>query len=55
MKRIFHIVLGALAMLVVALLSAFLAMRLAIHGREVDVPTLTGLTVAEANTLSGKN
>jgi beta-lactam-binding protein with PASTA domain len=35
-------------MLTVALLSAFLSMRLAIHGREVDVPALTGLTVADA-------
>jgi beta-lactam-binding protein with PASTA domain len=49
MKRIFHIVLGALAMLVVALLSAFLAMRLAIHGREVAVPNLAGLTISEAS------
>jgi beta-lactam-binding protein with PASTA domain len=49
MKRIFHIVLGALAMLVVALTSAFLAMRLAIHGREVAVPNLAGLTISEAS------
>jgi len=55
MKRIFTLALAALALVAVALISAFIAMRLAIHGREVDVPTLTGLTVAEANTLSGKN
>src|SRR5260370_28647585 len=48
-NRFFNIVLGALAMLVVALLSAFITMRLAIHGREVKVPNLTGLTLAEAS------
>ena len=47
--RFFNIVLGALAMLIVALVSAFLTMRLAIHGREVKVPTLTGLTLFEAS------
>ena len=47
-NRFFNIVLGALAMLVVALLSAFITMRLAIHGREVKVPNLTGLTLSEA-------
>jgi beta-lactam-binding protein with PASTA domain len=49
MRQFFNILLGALAMLAVALLSAFLAMRLAIHGREVEVPNVTGLTVAEAS------
>jgi beta-lactam-binding protein with PASTA domain len=48
-NRFFNIVLGALAMLVVALLSAFITMRLAIHGREVKVPNLTGLTLSEAS------
>jgi beta-lactam-binding protein with PASTA domain len=48
-NRFFNIVLGALAMLVVALLSAFVTMRLAIHGREVKVPNLTGLTLSEAS------
>ncbi len=48
-NRFFNIVLGALAMLVVALLSAFITMRLAIHGREVRVPNLTGLTLADAS------
>ncbi len=43
---------GALAMLTVALLSAFIAMRLAIHGREVDVPALTGLSVSDAARLA---
>jgi eukaryotic-like serine/threonine-protein kinase len=49
MKRLFNIALGALAMLVVALVSAFITMRLAIHGREVKVPNLAGLSVAEAS------
>jgi beta-lactam-binding protein with PASTA domain len=48
-NRFFNIVLGALAMLVIALLSAFITMRLAIHGREVKVPNLTGLTLSEAS------
>jgi beta-lactam-binding protein with PASTA domain len=48
-NRFFNIVLGALAMLVVALASAFIAMRLAIHGREVKVPDLAGLTLADAS------
>jgi len=47
-NRFFNILLGALAMLVVALFSAFITMRLAIHGREVKVPNLTGLTLADA-------
>ena len=53
MKRIFTLVLGALAMVAVALISAFIAMRLAIHGREAAVPALTGLTVAEASKAAG--
>jgi eukaryotic-like serine/threonine-protein kinase len=36
-------------MIAVALFSAFLAMRLAIHGREVKVPQLTHLTIPEAS------
>jgi beta-lactam-binding protein with PASTA domain len=49
MKRIFNLILGTLAMIVVALFSAFIAMRLAIHGREVTVPNLAGLTIADAS------
>jgi eukaryotic-like serine/threonine-protein kinase len=48
MKRIFNLLLGTLAMLAVALFSAYLAMRIAIHGREVKVPTLAGLQLSEA-------
>jgi len=49
MKRFFNILLGAMAMLAVALISAFITMRLAIHGREVKVPNLAGLTLSEAS------
>jgi beta-lactam-binding protein with PASTA domain len=49
MKRFFNLLLGALAMLAVAMLSAFITMRLAIHGREVKVPNLAGLTLSEAS------
>ena len=54
MKRFFSILLTAMAMLAVALLSAFLAMRFAIHGSEVEVPLLAGLTVAEAAHTAGR-
>jgi beta-lactam-binding protein with PASTA domain len=49
MKRFFNLLLGAMAMLAVALISAFISMRLAIHGREVEIPNLAGLTVSEAS------
>jgi beta-lactam-binding protein with PASTA domain len=49
MKRFFTLVLGALAMVAVALISAFITMRLAIHGREAVVPALTGLGVDDAS------
>ena len=35
-------------MVAVALVSAFVTMRLAIHGREAAVPALTGMTLADA-------
>jgi beta-lactam-binding protein with PASTA domain len=52
MKRFFNILLGAMAMLAVALISAFITMRLAIHGREVEVPNLAGLTISEASQMA---
>jgi beta-lactam-binding protein with PASTA domain len=55
MRRIFTLMLGALAMVAVALISAFIAMRLAIHGREVLVPQLTGLTVAQASDIAARD
>src|SRR5229473_982250 len=48
MKSLFRFVLLALVLLVVALVSALTAMRIAIHGREVAVPDLVGKTPAEA-------
>lgn len=54
MKRFFSILLTAMAMLAVALLSAFAAMRFAIHGSEVEVPPLAGLTLAEAAHTAGR-
>ena len=47
-NRFFNVLFGALAMLLIALVSAFIAMRLAIHGHEVKIPVLTGLTLADA-------
>jgi eukaryotic-like serine/threonine-protein kinase len=44
----FRMTLLVLVLLLVALVSALTAMRLAIHGREVEVPKLVGLTPAEA-------
>jgi beta-lactam-binding protein with PASTA domain len=48
-RRFFNLVLGAMAMVAVAMVSAFLAMRLAIHGREVKVPDLSHMTISEAS------
>ena len=45
----FKFVLGAMAMLAVALVSALLTMRLAIHGAEVEVPSLSGMTLSDAS------
>ena len=55
MKRFFTLVLEVLALVAVALISAFIAMRLAIHGREAMVPNLSGLTVADANSLARRS
>lgn len=49
MKRFFNLVLGALAMLAVAMVSAFITMRMAIHGREVKVPNIAGLNLQDAS------
>ncbi len=55
MKRIFTLLLEGLALIAVALICAFIAMRLAIHGREAVVPNLSGLTVADANSLASRS
>jgi beta-lactam-binding protein with PASTA domain len=46
--KFFRLLVRSLMLLVIALLSALLAMRMAIHGREVRVPNLAGLTMLQA-------
>jgi len=48
MKSFFRFVLVALVLLLVAMFSALMAMRFAIHGGEVTVPKLIGLSPSEA-------
>lgn len=48
MKSAFRFALLALVLVIVAMLSGLTAMQLAIHGQEVSVPALVGLTPAEA-------
>jgi beta-lactam-binding protein with PASTA domain len=48
MKSIFRFALLALLLVAVALVSALTAMRFAIHGEEVAIPTLVGLTPSDA-------
>jgi beta-lactam-binding protein with PASTA domain len=55
MRGFFRFVLLALVLVMVALMSALTAMRVAIHGREVVVPKLVGLTPAQAERLALEN
>ncbi len=48
MKRFFTIALTVVAMLLVAVLTAMISLRLVIHGREVTVPNLAGLSDGDA-------
>ena len=48
MRQFFRMLLLVLALMTVALISALTAMRLAIHGREVTIPKLVGMTPFEA-------
>src|SRR5258708_8842277 len=48
MRKLFRFLLLSLVLMLVCLSSALLAMRFAIHGREVRVPKLQGLTLQEA-------
>jgi beta-lactam-binding protein with PASTA domain len=48
MKSFFRLLLLSLVLVTVALISALTSMRLAIHGRQVAVPKLAGLTPEEA-------
>lgn len=52
MKALVRFALQALLLLIVALASAVTAMRLAIHGREVAVPDLTGKPPVEARRIA---
>lgn len=51
--RVIRTLLYVLVLVVVGLISALTAMRFAIHGREVTVPKLAGLTAAEAQRIAG--
>src|ERR1700722_13808493 len=48
MRQFFRMLLLALVLMMVALISALTAMQLAIHGREVSIPKLVGLSPTEA-------
>jgi eukaryotic-like serine/threonine-protein kinase len=48
MRPVFRFAVMALVLVVVALVSALTAMRFAIHGQEVEVPSIVGKTPAEA-------
>jgi beta-lactam-binding protein with PASTA domain len=48
MRQFFRTLLLALVLMTVALISALTAMQLAIHGREVAIPKLVGLSPVEA-------
>jgi eukaryotic-like serine/threonine-protein kinase len=52
MRRFFRMLLLALVLMTVALISALTAMRLAIHGREVSIPKLVGMSPFEAERAS---
>lgn len=48
MLRIFRLILLTLILMMVALVSALITMRFAIHGREVAIPKVVGMTTASA-------
>jgi beta-lactam-binding protein with PASTA domain len=48
MLRLFSALSAVLALVAIALVSALITMRLAIHGAEVRVPSLSGMTLSEA-------
>ncbi|HEY6308289.1 MAG TPA: PASTA domain-containing protein [Candidatus Angelobacter sp.] len=52
LRKLLRYFLLALVLLLVFLASALLSMRLAIHGREVRVPALAGLTSAQAERIA---
>jgi eukaryotic-like serine/threonine-protein kinase len=52
MRQFFRMLFLALVLMTVALISALTAMQLAIHGREVAIPKLIGMSPAEAERAS---
>lgn len=52
-SRFFQLVLLGLVLVLVAFISALTAMRIAIHGREIEVPKLIGMTPIEAEAALG--
>lgn len=54
-QRTFRRLVICLGLLAVALVAAAITMRVAIHGAEVQVPELTGMTVADAMRLAASN
>lgn len=48
MRQLFRALSAVLTLLAIALVSALITMRFAVHGAEVRVPVLSGLTVPEA-------
>src|SRR4030081_3962247 len=48
MRQFFRMLLLALVLMTVALISALPAMQLAVHGREVTIPKLVGMSPLEA-------
>lgn len=55
MRKFFQYVFGVLVLLTVALASMLITMRLAIHGREVAVPKMIGMTPSEAERVANDN
>ena len=53
MRRFIQIVLLTLVLMTVALISALTSMQLAIHGREVTIPKIVGMTPADAERAGG--
>jgi len=52
-RRLFRLALLGLILVLVAFLSALTAMRFAIHGREVEIPQLTGKSTNDAEAMLG--
>jgi len=53
MKRFVQLALLALVLVAVAMISALTAMRLAIHGRQVRVPNVVGMSLSQARKAAG--